>query len=59
LPQSSSFSRFTAGASAFFILSQSGERPEDQEEFLPVRDDTFSPMDACAAALAKIVLSWA
>jgi hypothetical protein len=57
LPQSSSFSRFTAGASAFFILSQSGERPEDQEEFLPVRDDTFSPMDACAAA--KIVLSWA
>ena len=28
LPQSSSVSRFTAGASAFFILSQSGERPE-------------------------------
>src|SRR5947208_15043460 len=28
LPQSSSSSRFTAGASAFFILSQSGERPE-------------------------------
>jgi hypothetical protein len=28
LPQSSSASRFTAGASAFFILSQSGERPE-------------------------------
>jgi hypothetical protein len=26
--QSSSASRFTAGASAFFILSQSGERPE-------------------------------
>jgi hypothetical protein len=24
----SSSSRFTAGASAFFILSQSGERPE-------------------------------
>jgi hypothetical protein len=28
LPQSSSSSRFTAGAFAFFILSQSGERPE-------------------------------
>jgi hypothetical protein len=28
LPQSSSTSRFTAGASGFFILSQSGERPE-------------------------------
>ena len=27
LPQSSSASRFTAGAFAFFILSQSGERP--------------------------------
>ena len=27
-PQSSSASRFTAGASEFFILSQSGERPE-------------------------------
>jgi hypothetical protein len=27
-PQSSSSSRFTAGASRLFILSQSGERPE-------------------------------
>jgi len=27
-PQSSSASRFTAGATGFFILSQSGERPE-------------------------------
>ena len=27
LPHSSSASRFTAGASGFFILSQSGERP--------------------------------
>jgi hypothetical protein len=27
-PQSSSASRLTAGASGFFILSQSGERPE-------------------------------
>jgi hypothetical protein len=28
LPQSSSASRFTAGASGFLNLSQSGERPE-------------------------------
>jgi hypothetical protein len=28
LPQSSSSSRFTAGAFGFFIFSQSGERPE-------------------------------
>jgi hypothetical protein len=28
LAQSSSASRFTAGAFGFFILSQSGERPE-------------------------------
>src|SRR5215471_14690245 len=28
LPQSSSASRFTAGASELFILSQSGERPD-------------------------------
>jgi hypothetical protein len=28
LAQSSSASRFTSGAAAFFILSQSGERPE-------------------------------
>jgi hypothetical protein len=28
LPQSSSASRFTAGVSAFFILSQSAERPD-------------------------------
>jgi hypothetical protein len=28
LPQSSSASRFTAGRAGFFILSQSGERPE-------------------------------
>jgi hypothetical protein len=33
LPQSSSASRFTASASEFFILSQSGERPEPQELF--------------------------
>jgi hypothetical protein len=28
LPQSSSASRFTAGAFAFFILSQCGKRPD-------------------------------
>jgi hypothetical protein len=28
LPQSSSASRFTAGASEFFILSQSDEQPD-------------------------------
>jgi hypothetical protein len=28
LPHSSSSSRFTAGAAEFFILGQSGERPE-------------------------------
>jgi hypothetical protein len=27
-PQSSSASRFTAGAAGFFIFNQSGERPE-------------------------------
>ena len=39
LPHSSSSSRFTAGASAFFILSQSGERPERYGE--PFRFDTM------------------
>jgi len=39
LPQSSSASRFTAGASAFFILSQSGARPERYIECL--RFDTM------------------
>src|SRR5262249_42480885 len=39
LPQSSSASRFTAGASVFFILSQSGERPERYIESL--RFDTM------------------
>jgi hypothetical protein len=48
LPHSSSSSRFTAGASAFFILSQSGERPERYGE--PFRFDTmdaFQPELAC------------
>ena len=39
LPQSSSASCFTAGAFAFFILSQSGERPERYIE--PLRFDTM------------------
>jgi hypothetical protein len=34
LVQSSSASRFMAGASEFFILSQSGERPERERESL-------------------------
>jgi hypothetical protein len=34
LPQSSSSSRFTAGAFEFFILSQSGERPERKKLLL-------------------------
>jgi hypothetical protein len=38
-PQSSSASRFTAGASASFILSQPGERPERYVE--PFRFDTM------------------
>jgi hypothetical protein len=42
LPQSSSASRFTAGASAFFILSQSGDRPERYVESL--RFDTMPSM---------------
>jgi hypothetical protein len=32
LVQSSSASRFTAGAFGFFILSQSGERPDASEQ---------------------------
>jgi hypothetical protein len=32
LPQSSSASRFTTGAFGFFILSQSGERPDASEQ---------------------------
>jgi len=34
LPQSSSSSRFTVGAFEFFILSQSGERPERKKLLL-------------------------
>jgi hypothetical protein len=43
LPQSSSFSRFTAGASEFFILSQSGDRPERVGRILALRDNAFEP----------------
>jgi hypothetical protein len=41
LPQSSSASRFTAGASGFFDFSQSGERPERLGRVLPLRNDAF------------------
>jgi hypothetical protein len=40
LPQSSSASRFTAGASAFFILSQSGAAGTIGGVF-PLRDNAF------------------
>src|SRR6516165_9995423 len=41
LPQSSSVSRFTAGAFAFFILSQSGGAPRTVGRVLPLRDNAF------------------
>jgi hypothetical protein len=50
LPQSSSSSRFTAGAAAFLILSQSGERPERYIESL--RFDTM-PSSPILQAWAK------
>jgi hypothetical protein len=52
-PQSSSASRFTDGASGFFILSQSGERPERYGE--PSRFDTMpsSPsLQTCRLSIA-------
>src|SRR5262245_23054211 len=48
LPQSSSASRFAADASAFFILSQSGERPERKPCCL-------LPAACCRAAVLPIV----
>src|SRR5262249_13201495 len=51
-PQSSSTSRFTAGASGFFILSQSGERPERYIDSL--RFDTM-PSRPSLQAWAKTV----
>src|SRR5262245_34796610 len=44
LPQSSSASRFTAGAFGFFILSQSGERPERYIESLRFETTPSSPI---------------
>src|SRR5262249_46809382 len=52
LPQSSSASRFPAGADGFFILSQSGERPERYIE--PLRFDTI-PSRPSLHAWAKTV----
>src|SRR5215813_13283012 len=52
LPQSSSASRFTAGAARLFILSQSGERPERYIESL--RFDTM-PSSPILQAWAKTV----
>src|SRR5215468_10941582 len=52
LPQSSSSSRFTAGAAGFFIFSQSGERPERYIESL--RFDTM-PSSPILQAWAKTV----
>jgi hypothetical protein len=43
LPQSSSASRFTAGASGFFILSQSGERAGAVRRALALGHDPSSP----------------
>jgi hypothetical protein len=49
-PQSSSASRFTAGAAGFLNLSQSQERPEIEGD--PRRFDTI-PLEAELAAMAK------
>ena len=53
LPQSSSASRFTAGAFAFFILSQSGERPERVTESLRFENDAFEAKLAGALSAQK------
>ena len=63
LVQSSSASRFTAGALAFFILSQSDERPDRYSGVLPLRHDTFKaelagmPKHGLAVALHVLVES--
>ena len=41
LPQSSAASRFTAVASAFFILSESGERPGLESESVPISGSLY------------------
>ena len=51
-PQSSSASRFTAGAFGFLILSQSGERPERYVE--PSRFDTI-PSQPSLQACSKTI----
>jgi hypothetical protein len=60
LPQSSSSSRFTAGASGFFILSQSRERPERYGESIPfpacsceLRVLWASPKNGCGPGRAR------
>ena len=52
LVQSSSASRFTAGAARFFILSQSGERPERYIESL--RFDTMPSRPSLQASIYSI-----
>jgi hypothetical protein len=49
---SSSASRFTAGASGFFILSQSGERPGAAGRALALGHDAFEPDGARRDILA-------
>jgi hypothetical protein len=51
-PQSSSASRFTAAHVGFFILNQSGERP-DGKASLALRDDAFDPELASAPELDR------
>jgi hypothetical protein len=51
-PQSSSASRFTAGASAFFILSQSGERHYVWVQVSPPSED--NPGGAIADAVYTV-----
>ena len=53
LLHSSSASRFTAGAFAFFILSQSGERPERVTESLRFENDAFEAKLAGALSAQK------
>src|SRR5262245_65707282 len=64
LPQSSSASSFTAGASEFFILSQSGEWLEPLRENLHARDslETCYPRRRCVAkeeSMGRILASLA
>jgi hypothetical protein len=56
LPQSSSASRLTAAQAAFFILSQSGERPERYGEFSMLAHDAFEPELAGVAKYVSFAL---